>query len=191
MYWIPPCSLAGSSATFPIIATEVFSSHWQPLKRPGARNCFLMPSDGHSHCQRRNNPKGYLAIVTVYCFWHLWCCRRPCWCFSYCWHLYCCWHSCCCGYPFCCLWCSYSFFYCFANDCYCYIVWARKSTNSRVQCLFDIWWFESHRNTGVNILEDSLLACSEANGREGQQPTFYWLIFSTNGRWGNSRPQWT
>ncbi len=66
MHWIPPCSLAGSSATFPIIATEVFSSHWQPLKRPGARNCFLMPSDGHSHCQRRNNPKGQLAFVTVW-----------------------------------------------------------------------------------------------------------------------------
>jgi hypothetical protein len=25
-----------------------------------------MPSDEYSHCQRRNNPKGYLAFVTVH-----------------------------------------------------------------------------------------------------------------------------
>ncbi len=66
LYWILPCSLLGSSATFPIIATEVFSSLWHPWKRPGARNFFLMPSDGYSHCQRQNNPMGYLAFVTVW-----------------------------------------------------------------------------------------------------------------------------
>jgi hypothetical protein len=66
MYWIPPCFVTGSSAIYPVWTLEAFFSREHSLERPGAWNYFLMISDGYVRCQRRKNPTGHLALVTVH-----------------------------------------------------------------------------------------------------------------------------